>query len=82
MTQTQEETETKGGAWMTPEDYAAILPGVSVEFVKRMLNPKGKKPSKMFDNRDVKRLSRKHTLLWVTRPNASGISCPRLVDRK
>ena len=79
MNQIAEETKI-GGVWMTPEDYAALLPGVSVEFVKRMLAP-SKKTAKKFDERDLKRFSRKHTLIWVTRPNASGISCPRLVQR-
>jgi hypothetical protein len=80
MTQAPEETEVKGGVWMTPEDYAALMK-ISVELVKKMLNPKAKKPSKMFDRRDVKRFSRNHSRIFVTRPNAAGISSPRLVER-
>lgn len=87
MSQVQEETEIKGGIWMPPEDYAALFKAsnpkgaLSVYVIKQMLNENSKKTRYKFDRRDVKRFSRNHVFLYYTKPNASGISCPRIVPR-
>jgi len=87
MTQVLEETEIKGGVWMSPEDYAALMErdpskrSALLRKVKDMLRPKGDRCRTMFDPKHVKRLNRQMVRLYVTRPTATAEAAPRIIPR-
>ncbi len=78
------EAQIKGGRWLTPEEYAEPRFGnLPLPYVKKLLWPDCDKKHcpKRFDERDLKRFSRKRVMIYFMLPNISGVDRPRIVNR-
>lgn len=64
---------------MTPEAFAA-LDSLDARLVRSMLAPSGRTKN-TFDERDVRRYSKRDIRLYVTRVNVAGVRHPRIVPR-
>lgn len=89
MNQIAEETETKGGAWKTPEQYAAMLEPENLKArqallrrFKALLYPTCARTPQTFDPRHVKRISSRLVYLYVSKPTVAGEAAPKIVPRK
>ena len=83
MTIVLQEVETKGGIWMSPEDYVTLLESDPkrraslMRRVKTMLFPNGRTPD-TFDPRHVKRISNRLVYLYVSKPSLTSEASPRI----
>lgn len=78
------EPQIKGGRWLTPEQYSQPAFGnLDLDYVKKLIWPNcdRKHCPKRFDERDLKRFSRKRVMIYFMLPNIAGVDRPRIVNR-
>lgn len=85
MAKLNEKSENGGAILISQQQYADLVPGLTLQFVKFLCSPTCEKwrCAKQIDERDLKRFSKTKVMIWYRPAHMlHGEDRPRLLDRE